>query len=120
MLSWHAVCVSHGMLRKSRIVFGMSLTLALLAKSDNASSDEPAPLPACVRAWPEVRYRPYGYDHVVHIRNDCERTADCIVTTDVTLEPTDVSILPRSEVEVVTRVGSPSRVFTPMVTCRLP
>ena len=23
--------------------------------------------PPCLRSWPEVRYRNYGYDHIVHL-----------------------------------------------------
>jgi hypothetical protein len=104
---------------RNLVVLGVGLTVFVLAAPQGAHSDEPAPLPACVKAWPEVRYRPFGYDHVVHIRNDCDRTADCTVTTDVNPDATRVSIPPGEEAEVVTWMGSPSREFTPTVACHL-
>lgn len=75
--------------------------------------------PACVRWAAEARYRPYGYDHVVHIHNTCAAVADCVVRTNVNPEPIRATIAPNSKAEVVTWVGSPSREFTAQVSCTL-
>lgn len=74
---------------------------------------------ACIRAWGEARYGAYGYNHLVHIANSCSVDADCVVTTDVNPEPLNVSVPARSEVVTNTFLESPSRVFTPHVTCTM-
>jgi hypothetical protein len=75
--------------------------------------------PRCVSFWPEVRYRNYGYDHIVHLDSRCELTVLCEVWSDVNPEPSDVTVPPRGHVEVLSFRGSPARQFTPKVTCRL-
>lgn len=83
---------------------------------------EPAPqggLPSCVTVKATARYRNYGYDHVVHVLNGCDRSASCEVSTDVNPTPQVVTVSPKEATEVITFVGSPSRVFTPRVTCEL-
>jgi hypothetical protein len=74
--------------------------------------------PTCVAFWPEIRYRNYGYDHIVHLRSACDVQAYCRVWSDVNPHPTDVLVPPREEIEVVTFRGSPARQFTPHVECR--
>jgi serine acetyltransferase len=61
----------------------------------------------------------YGYNHIVHIRDACSVGAVCVVTTDVNPEPTSVAVAAKSETEVNTYLGSPSRVFTPKITCTM-
>ncbi|HEX7672290.1 MAG TPA: hypothetical protein VF395_21990 [Polyangiaceae bacterium] len=75
--------------------------------------------PDCVDTWAESRYRNYGYDHIVHVNNRCERSATCQVSTNVNPVPQHVTVLPRQEVEVLTFRGSPSRDFAPRVECEL-
>ena len=79
----------------------------------------PGPVTACIGHWLEVRYRPFGYDHIVHIRNKCTKAAACTVTTDVNPQPTHVRVAASSEVEAVTWVGSPAQTFTANVSCTL-
>lgn len=74
--------------------------------------------PDCMRVWPEARYVPYGYDQIVHLRNDCRTQAVCDVSTDVNPTPTEVAVRPGEQVEVLTMRASPSREFTPDVECR--
>jgi hypothetical protein len=105
------------MLQRSFIIVGACLTLAV--PSLEAPAAEAESLPACVTARAEVRYRPFGYDHLVYIHNGCDGTADCTVRTDVNPETMQVSVSSGAEVEVVTWVGSPARVFTATVACRL-
>lgn len=75
--------------------------------------------PTCVGFWTEVRYRNYGYDHVIHLDNRCELTAFCRVSSDVNPKPADVTVPPTAHVEVLSFRGSPARQFTPRVACRL-
>lgn len=77
------------------------------------------PMPTCIRWAAESRYRPYGYDHVVHIHNSCTVLATCVVTTDVNPDPIHAVVPAQSEIEVVTWVGAPAREFTPSVSCVL-
>jgi hypothetical protein len=74
--------------------------------------------PPCVRSWPEVRYKNHGYDHIVHVGNDCRVKASCAVSSDVNPEPVQVIIQAGEQVEVVTTRGSPASEFTPRVECR--
>ena len=39
----------------------------------------------CVTVVNEARYRNYGYDHVVHLKNDCEEAITCSITTGPSL-----------------------------------
>src|SRR5204863_312762 len=57
---------------------------------------------SCVEAWGESRYRNYGYDHVVHLRNRCEKAALCAVSTSVNPDPARVTLAPKEETEVLT------------------
>jgi hypothetical protein len=75
--------------------------------------------PACIRWTTEVRYRPYGYDHLVHIHSACERAASCRVSTDVNPDAITVRVPPRESVTVVTFQGSPARTFSAKVACAL-
>lgn len=75
--------------------------------------------PACVSAWGEARYGNAGYDHIVHIKNRCEKTVLCRVTTNVNPDPVEGTVAPREEREVLTFRGSPAREFVPKVDCRL-
>ena len=79
----------------------------------------PSPAGACIDHWLESRYRPFGYDHIVHIRNRCKKTADCSIITDVNPQPTLVSVPVRAEVEAVTWIASPARAFSANVACKL-
>ena len=73
--------------------------------------------PPCIRSWPEVRYKNYGYDHIVHVGNDCRVKASCAVSSDVNPEPVQVIVPAGEQVEVMTSRGSPAREFTPRVEC---
>jgi hypothetical protein len=72
----------------------------------------------CVRYWGEARYRGPGYDHVVHVHNKCTKPVRCDVSTNVDPNPIVVDVQPKEAREVITRVGSPAREFTPRVACR--
>jgi hypothetical protein len=76
-----------------------------------------AATPACVRHWPEVRYGNLGYDHIVHLRNDCRAQASCAVSTNVNPKPVTAEVPVAAEVDVLTMRGSPAREFIPHVEC---
>lgn len=75
--------------------------------------------PACVEARGEARMQAYGFDHVVSIRNGCDRPVRCRVSTDVNPNPTSLDVLPGQMRETVTWRGSPASVFAPRADCDL-
>jgi hypothetical protein len=83
-----------------------------------SGSSEPA-VPTCISFWGEARYRPFGYDHIVHIKSTCAKSADCVVWTNVNAEKKKVLVPANAKVEVFTFLVSPSREFTPYVECKL-
>ena len=75
--------------------------------------------PACVAVHGEARYRAYGYDHVVVVRNDCAEPVSCEITTDVDPQPVHaVTVAPESAVDVLTRRGSPAQDFVAQAICK--
>jgi hypothetical protein len=95
-------------------VVGVSATDANAAGDAGASS-----LPACVQVTAQARYIPYGYNHVVLIKNGCTKTATCHVSTDVNPQVTSVEVAPNVTSETLTFTGSPAQTFTPHVSCTL-
>jgi hypothetical protein len=73
---------------------------------------------ACIAVWPEARYGAVGWNHIVHIQNRCDQAFTCDVSTDVNPQPQRVIVGPHQELEVVTFLDSPWRVFTPNVQCK--
>jgi len=96
--------------------------LAAVIVSGGASGGQPladAPREVhCVVARPEVRYGNLGYDHIVHLTSQCTVPVRCAVSTDVNPKPVEVDLAPHAQQPVITFRGSPSRVFTPHVSCR--
>jgi hypothetical protein len=83
---------------------------------------QPAPLDdtqSCISAWGEAQSRYPGYDHVVYVRNDCEKRAHCSVATNVDPDPHNLVVDPGTTGSLLVRRGSPSREFTPQVTCAI-
>ena len=78
-----------------------------------------APVPECITWWTEARYRPFGYDHIVHLKSVCARPADCTISTNVNPEVKRVLVPVNASVEVYTYLVSPAREFTAYVECRL-
>jgi hypothetical protein len=97
----------------------MLSTIAAMIVTAIAASPTAAADTCGVRWWPEARYRGYGYDHVVHLRNDCGFPVDCDVSTNVNPRTYTVAVAGRSERAVVTWAGSPAQTFNARVTCRV-
>ena len=77
---------------------------------------------AVIGVGTDARYVPYGYNHVVVLRNGCSRAATCNVSTDVNPKSTPairVDVAAGTTVEVLTFTASPAQVFTAHVTCKL-
>jgi len=75
--------------------------------------------PVCIESWGEARYRNYGYDHIVHVRNHCTQQAICDVSSSTNPEAQRFTIPAGQEIEALTFRGSPSRDFEPRVECTL-
>jgi len=71
----------------------------------------------CFEATNEARYKPYGYDHYVIIRNGCLHDLVCSVSTNVNPGPIEAAVPEGATVEVLTYQRSPSQTFTSTVTC---
>ncbi len=93
------------------LVTAGGLAVVLPARADGAAS--------CIRSWGETRYGALAYNHIVHIANACEATADCSVITDVNPTAQQVSVEGGSSIEVTTFMGSPARTFKPNVQCTM-
>jgi hypothetical protein len=79
----------------------------------------PAALPACVAVATESRYVPYGFNHIVTVRNGCSRAAACTVSTDVNPDKQAIDVAAGQSVEVTTFLGAAASAFTARVGCRL-
>jgi hypothetical protein len=72
----------------------------------------------CVKHTIEARYVA-GYDHLVHLKNECSRRASCKVSTDVNPEVQNVTLAPGKSATVLTFRGSPASTFQATVACTL-
>lgn len=101
------------------------LVLGALAPGAGAEPAQPEPgampggMPACVKLTGEAQMGAYGYNHVVRVQNGCTQDADCLVATSVDPTPAALKVAAQTSAELIVRVGSPARVFTPTGTCRL-
>ncbi len=109
-------------------ITGAVVGLALLTGAEAPSAAEPAdagadaappPVPACIAVTTDSRYVPWGYNHVVVLRNGCSRNATCQVSTDVNPQTQVVDVASGATVEVTTFMGSPAYTFVARVNCRL-
>lgn len=107
------------------LVTAALLAPAASARADNANGDAGAkdaaapPVPACVQVASEARYVPFGYNHVVTLRNGCSRPVSCTVATDVNPKPSTTDVPSGQTVELVTYYVSPSQTFTASVSCAI-
>jgi hypothetical protein len=107
-------------MRLARAAFALVALFALSAGAYDGGAPVPPPAPAskCVLFWGEARYGAVGYNHIVHLRNACGEPSQCVVKTDVNPDPQSVAVPPRSQIDVVTWLGSPAYAFTPHVRCK--
>lgn len=98
-------------------ILAVVVTTPALGQDDGPSGG--AQVPECIEYSGQARYGAYGYDHVVHVRNGCERRARCQVWTSVDSERHAISVAAGDTRDVVTRRGSPARGFRPYARCEL-
>jgi hypothetical protein len=98
---------------------------ALLESNDTAASHRAAASASpvdqqarCVIVRTEARYRAYGYDHLVHLKNGCEKAVVCTVSTNVNPKELKASLEAGASTTVITFKGSPARTFQANVSCR--
>jgi hypothetical protein len=85
-----------------------------------AQPKKPAPASAaaeCVAVRSEASFASVGYDHLVHLTNNCKRRAACSVKTDVNPDAAKLELAPGERQTVVTWRGSPAREFKAEVIC---
>jgi hypothetical protein len=87
-------------------------------KKAGAAKDTSKRPAGCVDVSTEARFASIGYDHIVTLKSECKKTVKCQVRTNVTAEPSSVTLAPAAQESLVTWRGSPARVFTPDVTCK--
>jgi hypothetical protein len=104
--------------RRRALRAGLGMAFLMVSGVAAAETSE-ASAPACIGFWGEARFRGYGYYHIVHVANGCDRAAVCDVSTDVNPTPERVTVPAKQQVEVVTFQGSPAREFVPHVECKL-
>jgi hypothetical protein len=86
-----------------------------------AGAAPPSAAPAkldCVAYQTEASFASVGYDHLVHLTNNCDKAAACTVSTNVNPEPASVALAPGEKQTIVTWRGSPAREFTADVSCQ--
>jgi len=99
------------------------LGVILAASSIAVSADAEAPIPTakrldCAVVRGEARPGSYGHDHVVFVRNECDVTIECKVSTNLDRRPRHRLVVPPAEEKgVVTRTNSSRKTFEPKVSC---
>lgn len=71
----------------------------------------------CVKLRTEAAFASVGYDHLVHLTNNCKTAVTCTVTTNVNPDPATVSLGVGESKTLTTWRGSPAREFTADARC---
>jgi hypothetical protein len=102
-----------------RWLVGLLIPALLATSSALAEGSENAPKAvSCVAVETEARFKGFGFDHVVTLRNGCKKPARCSVKTDANPRASSVELAVGEERMIVTFAGSPAREFRADVTCR--
>ena len=97
----------------------LAVVLALVLATPPVRADETGDHPACIEVSGQARYGAFGYDHIVTVRNGCERTATCSVTTSVNTRAVRVNVAAGASADVVMWRGSPASEFAARADCTL-
>jgi hypothetical protein len=73
---------------------------------------------SCVKVTTQSRYVS-GYDHLVHLDNQCDESATCEVSTNVNPKVQTVTVAAGKKATVLTFRGSPAYEFEAQVECKL-
>lgn len=98
----------------------MCVAVLLVVGDANAESSEDGPAKECVEVRTEAPYVPFGYNHIVVLKNTCKTAMRCQVKTDVNPQIQIVTLAVGEEKRVTTFVGSPAKTFIPSVSCKEP
>ncbi len=71
----------------------------------------------CVKVRTEAAFASVGYDHLVHLTNNCKTAVTCTVTTNVNPDAATVSLGVGDSTTLTTWRGSPAREFTADARC---
>lgn len=99
------------MARTLVLLLGILLVAPLGVQADEVEG------PRCVEVRKSAPYRGFGHHHIVTVRNTCEESVRCRVSTNVTPQTQSLTVAAGEEESVITRVGSPSSVFEAIVDC---
>jgi hypothetical protein len=101
------------------LVLAATLQRVGSARADAPSTGETGGgLPKCVEVAAQASNRGYGFDHVVEIKNGCDKPASCVISTAVS-DPVARTVAAGQTERVLLQRGSPSPTFSPDVTCKL-
>lgn len=95
---------------------GLGLSSSAVHANDDRDKDEDKPV-VCVEVTAEARHSGIGYNHLVHLANECTFSVECSVRTNVNEKPQHVTVPSKEKKTVVTWRNSPAREFTPYVSC---
>lgn len=98
------------------------LLLIALFAAPSALAEPPRATPGpaaltCVKVQTEASFASVGYDHLVHLTNNCKQAVTCTVTTNVNPDPATASLGVGESTTLVTWRGSPAREFTVDARC---
>ena len=110
-------------LRALFIVLACSAVASIASADDSAGKKggtKPKPSPGvseCVEVRTEAIFSGYGYDHHVILRNGCDKTVRCEVTTNSNPEPTTVTLEKNEQQDIVMFRGSPASEVSATTKC---
>ena len=92
-------------------------TLFLLA-SNPANAKDSGIAAKCVHWKAEALFQGLGFNHFVHLDNQCKHEMQCEVKTDVNPDPVTVELAPNTKKTIKTFNGSPASKFVAKVSCK--
>ncbi len=99
------------------MIVATSSSVVRAGDDDKTDGDKDNDTVSCVNVKAEARYSGVGYNHLVHLDNQCTFAAQCEVSTNVNKDPQTVNVPSKEKRTVLTWRGSPAREFTPYVVC---
>ncbi len=97
-----------------------ALAVVFFAATVVLAEGDPPPVPSCVSVSGQAQYKGLAYHHTVYVRNGCDQTVTCYVSTDVDPSPEyKLVVKPSQEESVVTRTNSPAREFKARARCTM-
>ncbi len=104
------------MSRLAPLLLALPALVGVLATPPLAIAN-PGKTPSCIQSRPEARYLGFAWDHFVVVRNTCDKSAACSVSTSANPNPIAFTV-PASETRaILTFRANPSREFTYDLRC---